>query len=86
MRKLTLYDFIRLDMLSRFKLVESQGQLLFILREDEYLLMLHNVSDFYVEMRYHEPKNQIEDITPFRKTKRLGHYLEQIDLNKLLAA
>ncbi len=73
-------------MLARYKLVESQGQILFIIREDEYLLMLHNVSDFYVEMRYHEAKNQIEDITPFLKTKRLVHYLEQIDLNKLLAA
>lgn len=86
MKKLTLYDFIRLDILSRFKLVESQGQLLFILREDAYLLMLHNVSDFYVEMRYHEAKNQIVDITPFRKTKRLGQYLEQIDITKLLTA
>jgi hypothetical protein len=37
-------------------------------------------------MRYHELKNQIEDITPFRKTKRLSQYLEQIDLDKLLAA
>ena len=86
MRKLTLYDFIRLDMLSRFKLVEKEGQLLFIIRDDDYLFMLHNLSDFYVEMRYHEAKNQIVDITPFRKTKRLGQYLEQIDLNKLLAA
>ena len=86
MKKLRLYDFIRLDMVARFKLVRAEGQLLFIIKEEEYLLMLHNLSDFYVEMRYHELKNQIEDITPFRKTKRLSQYLEQIDLEKLLAA
>lgn len=86
MEKLTLYDFIRLDMLARFKMVRQEGQLLYIIKEEEYLLMLHNLSDFYVEMRYHEAKNQIMDITPFRKTKRLGQYLEQIDLHKLLSA
>jgi hypothetical protein len=73
-------------MLSRFKLVKEEGQLLYIIREEDYLLMLHNLSNFYVEMRYHEVKNQIEDISPFRKTKRLNQYLEQIDLEKLLAA
>ncbi len=86
MKKLKLYDFIRLDMLARFKLVRAEGQLLYIIKEEEYLLMLHNLSDFYVEMRYHELKNQIIDITPFRKTKRLSQYLAQIDLEKLLAA
>ncbi len=86
MKKLKLYDFIRLDMLARFKLVREQGQLLFIIKEEDYLLMLHNLSNFYVEMRYHELKNQIEDITPFRKTKRLSQYLAHIDLDKLLAA
>jgi hypothetical protein len=86
MDKLRLYDFIRLDMLARFQLVRAEGQLLYIIREEEYLLMLHNLSDFYVEMRYHELKNQIEDITPFRKTRKLSQYLEQIDPGKLLAA
>ncbi len=86
MSKHSLQDFIRLDMLSRFKLVKEEGQLLYIIREEDYLLMLHNLSNFYVEMRYHEVKNQIEDISPFRKTKRLNQYLEQIDLEKLLAA
>lgn len=57
MKKLRLYDFIRLDMLARFKLVRAEGQLLYIIKEEEYLLMLHNLSDFYVEMRYHETKN-----------------------------
>ena len=73
-------------MLARFKLVQGQGQLLYIIREEEYLLLLHNVSNFYVEVRYHELKKQIVDVTPFRKTKRLSQYLDRIDLQKLLAA
>jgi hypothetical protein len=70
---MTLYRFIALDHNKQAEAIWS-ATFLFIRSNNDYLIMLYKINDFYVEVFYHPKNNKIERIRPFTTKKLLEPY------------
>ena len=53
-------------------------------QEPEFIVDLYQIGLFYVEVFYHERRNEIIHLHSFSSTDPLKTYFSKIDLNKLI--
>ena len=75
---MTLYEYILMDD-DKQKRVLWDGVYLSVRFEGDNTVQLYSLGSFYVEVYYSPGKNKILKVRPFKSTKPLEPYLNQIN-------
>jgi hypothetical protein len=77
-------DFRLLDVPMQAHIICQRGVYLSEREEDDCLVVLYGISDYYVEVYYHLQDNEIVKFLSFHSTDFLEPYLNKISLEQLL--
>lgn len=81
---MNLYEFNLLEINAQAELLWEEGVYLLVRQEAGYMVNLHALNSFFVEVWYNGKKNKIERIRAFKSREQLEPYIDDIDLEKLL--
>ena len=82
----TLYEFNSFNKDEKVQVLCEFAVYLCERPDANYRIVLYQISNFYVEVKYDTQKNKILEFQLFINTKLLEPYLKQIDISYLLAA
>jgi len=83
---ISLYEFNCLSKKEKIEVLCEHSVCLCERPHAEYRIVLYQISNFYVEIKYYKLNNTIAEFQLFKNTKLLEPYLTQIDISYLLAA
>jgi len=81
---LSFYDFCTLPSDEQSDFILDNGQFLCSIDKKDNKIGLFYLFDFYVEVFYNYTCKALVKIRPFRDTKHLGPYLDEIELPQLV--
>ena len=81
--KIGIYEFNLMLEMDRANYLWGNGTHLGERIEGVMTIQLHSLSNFYVQVFYDREKNCITELRPFKATRLLEPYLEQLDLKSL---
>lgn len=81
MKTISLYEFNRLDIDSKYSLVWEHGVFLMNRYEGNFKINLYSLFDFFIEIWYQSEMSSIEKIRTFKSLEALEPYLEKIKLD-----
>lgn len=77
---ITIKEFISLNEWEQGDALWEYGELVGHRIENDHSILLYQISNFYVEVKYNNEANFIAELFPFENTDLLEPYLRQIDL------
>jgi hypothetical protein len=83
---ISLYEFSRLSKKEKIEVLCEFSVCLCERPDAAFRIVLYQLSNFYVEIKYHKRNNSIAEFQSFTSTKLLEPFLAQIDISFLLAA
>ena len=83
---ITLYEFNSLTKNEKVEVLCECGVYLCERPDAVFRIVLYQINNFYVEVKYNTVHNRIIEFQLFTNTKMLEPYLRQIDISYLLAA
>ncbi len=81
---LSYFRFLLLSRPEKIKYVRENGTFLLDQRQQTCRVELYGLHDYFVEMHYQEPDNQVGDVVAFKTLSRLEHFTQFISLHELL--
>ena len=83
---ISLYEFNCLSKKEKIEVLCEHSVCLCERPHAAFRIVLYQISNFYVEIKYHKLNNCIAEFQLFTNTKLLEPYLKQIDISYVLAA
>jgi hypothetical protein len=81
---ITLYEFNPLNKFEKEEILQEHGVHISERQDAEYGYVLYQLNNFYVEVKYHNNRNEILMLTSFSNYTKLEPYLRDIDLSKII--
>ncbi len=78
---ITLYEFNSLEELEKIEALGEYGQIVAHKFEGKFKFMLHQINNFYVEIKYINESNAFVDLRSFHTTDLLDSYISTIDIS-----
>ena len=64
----------------------QQGEFVTLRKSEDYIVLLYQVHNYYVEMYYNFCRKELDWVRPFSSTDDLDPYLHGIDISELLSS
>lgn len=80
---ITLYEFNSLSYLEKGEALVEYGVHIAERKEIEFGYVLYQLNNFYVEVKYHNGRNEIVMLTAFLNSTKLEPYLKEIDISQI---
>ena len=81
---MTARQFDSLNPTDKENMVCLYGAFIAVRQEPEFIIRLYQLDSFYVELYYHQVRDQAVCIKSFESTVKLDPYLNSIDLSGLM--
>ena len=79
--KIGLYEFNVLTDIEKANMVLDNGTFMLKRHDDQHVINLYTLSDFYVELYYDQKSNRINKIRSFKSTEPLDPYIDDIEVD-----
>ena len=83
---ITLFEFSCLTKKEKIEVLCEHSVCLCERPHAAFRIVLYQINNFYVEIKYHKLNNSIAEFQLFKNTRMLEPYLTQIDISYILAA
>lgn len=80
---MTLQQYNSLPQHEKYSCLLDDAVQLMILQETDFVLVLYQIDDFYVELKFDCIKDRIEQLRGFKNTEQLEPYLADIDISEI---
>ncbi len=80
---LSYFRFLLLSWPEKIKYVRENGTFLLNQSQQTCRVELYALHDYFIEMHYQEPDNQVGDVVAFKTLSRLQHFTQCISLQEL---
>ena len=79
--KIGLYEFNMLTDIEKANMVLDNGTFMLKRHDDQQVINLYTLSDYYVELYYDQKSNRINKIRSFKSMEPLDPYIDDIEVD-----